>query len=91
VAGTRGTLTLPGPFYQPGDIVFTSAAGDRRLTYTEPRTAHEALYFEAAEVARSIAAGTLESPVRPVADSIRTLRVMDEIRSQIGATLPDEA
>jgi hypothetical protein len=32
----------------------------------------------------------VESPVRPVADSIRTLRVMDEIRRQIGATFPDE-
>ncbi|HEY7272904.1 MAG TPA: Gfo/Idh/MocA family oxidoreductase [Actinoplanes sp.] len=89
VAGTRGTLTLPGPFYQPGDIVVTSAAGDR-LTYTEPQTAHDALYFEAAEVARCIAAGKLESPVRPVADSIRTLTVMDEIRRQVGAAFPDE-
>jgi hypothetical protein len=32
VAGTDGTVTLPGPFYQPGDVVFTSAADDHRLT-----------------------------------------------------------
>ena len=91
VAGTHGTLTLPGPFYQPGDIVFSSTAGDRRLTYTEPQTAHDALYFEAAEVARCITAGRLESPLRPVDDSIRTLRVMDEIRRQIGAGFPEDA
>jgi predicted dehydrogenase len=90
VAGTDGTLFLPGPFYQPGDMVFTSAAGDRRLTYTEPQTSHDALHFEAAEVARCIAAGELESPLRPVGDSLQTLRVMDEIRKQIGAALPDE-
>ena len=90
VAGTHGTLTLPGPFYQPGDIVFTAAAGDRRLTYTEPQTSHDALYFEAAEVARCVAGGELESPLRPVADSIRTVRVMDEIRRQIGAAFPGE-
>jgi predicted dehydrogenase len=90
VAGTEGTLTLPGPFYQPGDMVLASAAGDRRLTYTEPQTAHDALYFEAAEVARRIAAGEVESPIRPVADSIRTLHVLDEIRRQIGASFPEE-
>jgi hypothetical protein len=29
--------------------------------------------------------------MRPVADSIRTLRVMDEIRGQIGAAFAEEA
>jgi predicted dehydrogenase len=84
IAGTAATLTLPGPFYQPGDLVLTSAGGDRRLTVTEPRTAHDALHFEAAEVARRIAEGRLESPIRPLAESILTLQVMDEIRRQIG-------
>jgi predicted dehydrogenase len=84
IAGTEATLTLPGPFYQPGDLLLTSADGARRLTFGEPRTAHDALHFEAAEVARCVAAGRLESPVRPLADSIVTLRVMDEIRRQLG-------
>jgi predicted dehydrogenase len=90
VAGTEGTLTLPGPFYQPGDMVLSSADGKRRLTYTEPQTSHDALYFEAAEVARCITAGAVQSPLRPVAESIRTLQVLDEIRRQIGAPFPDE-
>jgi predicted dehydrogenase len=90
VAGTEATLVLPGPFYQPGDLLLTSAGGDRRLTFTEPRTAHDALHFEAAEVARCITAGRLESPIRPLADSIATLQVMDEIRRQIGVAFPGE-
>ena len=90
IAGSHGTLTLPGPFYQPGDLLLTSADGHQRLTFTEPRTAHDALHFEAAEVARCIAAGRLESPIRPLAESIATLRVMDEIRRQIGVTFPGE-
>lgn len=86
IAGTEGTLTLSGPFYQPGGFVLTSVDGERRLRFTEPLVAHEALYFEAAEVARCIAAGTCESPLRPLADSITTLRAMDEIRQQCGLT-----
>jgi predicted dehydrogenase len=86
IAGTDGTLTLSGPFYQPGGFVLTSADGERRLRFTEPLIAHEALYFEAAEVARSIAAGRCESPLRRLADSITTLRAMDEIRQQCGIT-----
>jgi hypothetical protein len=51
--------------------------------YEEPQVAHDALHFEAAEVARCIAEGRLESPLRPLADSIITLRAMDAIRAQI--------
>jgi predicted dehydrogenase len=90
IAGTHATLTLPGLFYQPGDLLLISADGDRQLAFTEPRAAHDALHFEAAEVARCIAAGRLESPTRPLAESIATLRVMDEIRRQIGVTFPGE-
>jgi predicted dehydrogenase len=90
IAGTHATLTLPGPFYQPGDLLLASADGDRQLRFTEPRAAHDALHFEAAEVARCIAAGRLESPIRPLRESITTLQVMDEIRRQLGAAFPGE-
>jgi predicted dehydrogenase len=90
IAGTRATLTLPGPFYQPGDLLLTSAEGDRRLAFGEPRAAHDALHFEAAEAARCVAAGRLESPLRPLADSLVMLQVMDEIRRQLGARFPGE-
>jgi predicted dehydrogenase len=90
IAGTEATLTLPGPFYQPGDLLLTSADGTRQLTFAEPRTAHDALHFEGAEVARCVAAGRLESPIRPLASSIITLQVMDEIRRQLGISFPGE-
>jgi hypothetical protein len=90
IAGTHGTLTLPGPFYQPGDLLLTSADGEQRLAFTEPRTAHDALHFEAAEAARRIVEVRLESPVRPLTESIATLQVMDEIRRQIGVAFPGE-
>jgi predicted dehydrogenase len=89
VAGTQATLTIPGPFYQPGDMTLTSATG-AVLTYSEPAIGHDGLYFEAAEVARCIGAGMLETPLRPVADSIATMRVVDEIRRQLGIVFDEE-
>ena len=88
IAGTHATLTLPGPFYQPGDLLLTAADAHQRLTFTEPRAAHDALHFEAAEVARCITEGRLESPIRPLAESVTMLEVMDEIRRQLGITFP---
>jgi predicted dehydrogenase len=90
VAGTRATLTLAGPFYQPGDLALYSSDARHTLTWREPRVAHDGLHFEAAEVARCIAAGRPESPLRPLADSIATMRIMDEIRRQVGIAFPGE-
>ncbi|GAA1805102.1 Gfo/Idh/MocA family oxidoreductase [Nostocoides veronense] len=87
-AGLDATIVVDGPFYQPGGFTYTTRAG-ARLRYDEERSAHEGgLHFQAAAVARHIAAGETSSPVRPLADSIRLLRVMDEIRAQVGIPLP---
>ncbi|MFJ9544234.1 hypothetical protein ACIRPX_44515 [Streptomyces sp. NPDC101225] len=90
VAGTHATLSLPGPFHQPGDIALTLRDGTR-LGHTEGRTGHDALPFEAAEVARCIAAGRLQTPLRPLADSATTLRAMDDIRRRCGIVFPTES
>jgi hypothetical protein len=58
------------------------------LRYDEPQTGHAGLHFEAAEAARRIAAGDLESPLRPLADTIATMEVMDAIRAQLPAPKP---
>jgi predicted dehydrogenase len=84
VIGTQASLEIDGPFYQPGNFVVRSSDGSQTLEYREPGIAHAALHFEAAEAARCIAAGAIESPIRPLADSIATLEVMDEIRRQLG-------
>lgn len=90
IAGSRATLSFPTPFYQPGDLCLSRTDGGAPLTFTEPRTAHDALHFEAAETARCIAAGLRETPLRPLADSVTTLRVMDEIRARCGITFPGQ-
>ena len=91
IAGTRATLVLDAPFYQPGDVVVRATGSETALRWTEPAIGHEALYVTAVEAARRIAAGETGTPLRPLPDSIATLRVVDEIRRQIGVTFLEES
>jgi predicted dehydrogenase len=88
VVGSEATLTIDGPFYQPGGFTLTARDG-RSLHFDEPRIGHAGLHWQAAEAARRIAAGELESPLRPVADTILTMEVMDEICRQAGITFAE--
>lgn len=90
ISGTKATLTLPGPFFAPGDVILTETGGRRRIGYTEPAIGHRGLHYQAAEVARRIAAGERGSPRRPLQASIDTLAVMDEVRRQTGVVFAEE-
>jgi len=90
LAGTRATLVVEAPFFAPGDLVLTSAGKESTLRFTEPAIGHEGLFVTAVEVARRIAAGETGTPLRPLADSVATLRVVDEVRRQIGVTFLEE-
>jgi hypothetical protein len=87
LVGSDATLVVDGPFYQPGGFTLTPHGGEA-LRYDEPRTGHAGLHFEAAEAARRIRAGELGSPLRPVADTILTMTVMDAVRNQLEASRP---
>jgi predicted dehydrogenase len=54
VVGSKATLRIDGPFYQPGGFSLRSHDG-RELRYDEPRIAHDGLHYEAADVARTLA------------------------------------
>jgi predicted dehydrogenase len=88
LAGSAGSLHLPGVFYRPGDFELTSADRSVRLRYEEPATGYDGLAYEAAEVARRISAGETTTPVRPPADAVATLATIDEFRRQIGIVFP---
>jgi len=60
------------------------------LSWNEPAVSHDALHFEAAEVARRISAGETGSPLRTIADSIATMAIIDEMRAQIGIVFDEE-
>ncbi len=54
VVGSKATLRLDGPFYQPGGFSLRSHDG-RELRYDEEQIAHAGLHYEAAAVARALA------------------------------------
>jgi predicted dehydrogenase len=84
IAGTDGTITIDGPFFTPGPFTVTASSGTVISRYDEPRVGHAALHFQAAELARCVAHGRTESSIRPLAESVRTMGVLDRIRGRIG-------
>lgn len=89
--GSEATLTIDGPFNMPGGFEIRFPDGTR-MRHHEPGGAHfEGLHYEAAAVARAIAAGQTETQQRPLASSsIRTMEAADEIRRQLGNVFPGE-
>ncbi|HYI56452.1 MAG TPA: Gfo/Idh/MocA family oxidoreductase [Microlunatus sp.] len=81
IAGSDATLVIDGPFYQPGGFTITASCGGQSLRYDEQPIAHEALHFQAAEVARRIAAHETGSPLRSLASSVATLEVLDAVEA----------
>jgi hypothetical protein len=76
---------LPGPFFMPGDVVLTSADGNRTVTWADPEPiGHGALFHSAVEVASRVTAGELESPLRPAAYVVAGLQALDEVSRQVG-------
>lgn len=91
IVGSDATLTIDGPFNMPGGFDVRYPDGTR-ARYDEAPGAHfEGLHYEAAAVARAVAAGRTQASQRTLAASIRTLEVADEIRSHVGVVFPGEA
>ena len=88
VAGTEAVLELEPPFFMPGALRVRFHDGRPDLTYDEPRLGHEGLFYSAVEAARRIAAGETESPLRPLADSVRALELLDQLRGVAGVPAP---
>lgn len=90
VVGERATLRLPGPFYASGDVVLVPAGGSGArpdpVVRHEPETGHAGLFWQAAEVARCVAGGLTETPLRPLEHSLSTLRALDAVRAAATAT-----
>lgn len=58
--------------------------------WTYQREVPIGLQYEAAEVARCVAAGLTESPRLTWENTLAVMRTMDEVRAQIGLVYPGE-
>lgn len=83
IIGTEGRIEVHRRFYLPGNMTVHLGSG-QPWSWEEPMVEHDALHFEAAEVARRIASGESGSPLRPWADTVGTLEVMDRVRAATG-------
>ncbi|MBF4163369.1 Gfo/Idh/MocA family protein [Nocardioides acrostichi] len=84
ITGTDGLLEMGSRFCMPGPLTLRSRDGASTGSWDEPATGHSQLFWQAAEVARLVAAGATESPLRPLADSVRTLELVDQVREVSG-------
>ncbi|MEE6288730.1 Gfo/Idh/MocA family oxidoreductase [Georgenia sp. MJ173] len=86
IGGTAGWIEVAGPFYGPTPV--TVQVGDERTVIA---AGHEGGFqYQAAEVARGVAAGHLESPLLPWQDTVAVMTTLDEARRQLGVHYPGE-
>jgi predicted dehydrogenase len=87
VFGTRGRIEIEGPFYAPARF---TVCGDDGTSWGHDGVVDGGMQYEAAEVARCVASGEVQSPLMSWQDTLDVLGTLDEIRRQIGLTYPVE-
>ena len=87
IVGSEGTIAID-PAWWKGESA-TLQAGDRQERIELP-LAGNGYNYEAQEVARCLAAGACESAVMPLDETVALMRILDEIRTQIGLQYPME-
>jgi predicted dehydrogenase len=87
ISGTEGRITVAGEFYRPTSFRLERLDG-RVWNFDQP--SRHGLQYEAAEVARRVAAGEVESPRMMWQHTLDVMRTMDEIRANVGVVYPGE-
>jgi predicted dehydrogenase len=87
ISGTEGNIIVSGNFYTPTTFTVTRNDG-ARWGFDQPVAA--GLQYEAAEVARCVAAGETESPRMPWEGTLDVMRTLDSVRAQAGVVYPGE-
>ncbi len=91
VSGTEARLEVDGDFYSPNRVRLVGGDGTvHDVLEVDPTERHRGLRHEAGEVARRVAEGATESPVMPWAETLGVMRLMDEVRRQVGVVYPGE-
>jgi predicted dehydrogenase len=89
ICGTEARLDIEGDFYAPNVIRLVAPNGMVTDRF-EPETRDYGLAFEAAEVARCVSGGLIESPLMPLDETLAIMTAMDDVRGQVGVRYPGE-
>ena len=81
ISGTEGDIWVEGSFYAPTSFRVQRLDG-RVWAFDKP--GRKGLQYEAAEVARCVAAGATQSPRMTWDNTLEVMRTMDTVRSLIG-------
>jgi predicted dehydrogenase len=77
ISGTKGRIEIDGDFYAPSSFSLIPRGGPpRRFEFS---TQGRGLHYEAAEVARCLAGGLLESPLMPLDETVSIMRTMESV------------
>ena len=87
IIGTTGRFEVDGWFYTPTTIRLVR---DDVTEWEFDGRVDNGFQFQAAEVARCIAAGVSESPIKTWEDTREVMAILDKIRAQIGVVYPNE-
>jgi len=88
IYGTEGSLRLNGRFHAPDGLTVYRDGEEPRVIDCEKKG--YGYYYEAEHVQECLEQGLLESPLLPLNFSLELMRVLDQIRGQIGLRYPGE-
>jgi predicted dehydrogenase len=77
ISGTKARIEIEGDFYSPG--AFSLITPDGAAQRFEFATQGRGLHYEAAEVARCVRSGLLESPLMPLHETVEIMRTMENV------------
>jgi predicted dehydrogenase len=77
IAGTKARIEIDGDFYAPSSFTLVTRAGESRRY--EFATQGRGLHYEAAEVARCLSEGLLESPLMPLDETVSIMQTMESV------------
>jgi len=84
IVGTEARIEISARFYAPSAFTVIPREGEA-VCYRVPVEGH-GLWYEAAEVARCMLDGELESPLMPLDESVQIMATMEEILGMAAAT-----
>jgi predicted dehydrogenase len=89
VYGDKGRIEIDGSAWEMTSFTVYNQAGEVIEKYNETHDGTGRQY-QAIEVERCINAGLVESPTMPIGETVAIMKVMDQIRAQVGVKYPME-